>query len=704
MANEIEIVVKDRDQSGPGMLAAQRKADDLKTKGVAAGKAIGAAMDGASRDARTLGEQGEAAGRKIVTWFELGAGAAAQLDRQIEQTWREAIRLRGEFEKTGGIDTFDKLIAKSKELDRQLAIKRRVFNPDEDDEERAIRFGARLADATARGLSRASGAISGVFANIFGVLPKEVQVLLGGAVIGAATAVAPLLGSSIAAAVVGAAGAGGVIGGLVVASKHSAVKAAATTVGDTFKDVLFDAGTQVVPATIVALDKVRRAIGEWRPMIRSVFANSAPLISPLVDAALEGTRRLLGGVEDAIARAGPVIDAIGTGLVRISDAASDMFSGMAENANANANALSDLFLVLDLGIRVTAAAVEGFSLLYRGLTFLNAAIMPTTENLTKLINGEMAAKEPTQSFKDELLGLKKSFNDNEEAAAAATREILGLNEAIAAGAEVDLAAREAKRRFEEAIDRANETIKRNGRTLDINSEKGRANQAAIDEIRRSALQAAAAVERQGGSQEEVNAILDRARNQYIKAAVAAGQNEREVRQLANQLFRLPKRTETDVRVFTSRALRDLSGFEKRVRSLDGRVITIRTRITSAGEHISGGIGSGTQVRNAHGGISGGLSDSAGRAQTGGPRGSWTWVGEMGPELVRLPHGSTVIPSGQSLMMANARPVDGGTVRTVQLLGMGDRLIQLFAKILGEALHSGQLRMTVDGRPVQVATL
>lgn len=57
--------------------------------------------------------------------------------------------------------------------------------------------------------------------------------------------------------------------------------------------------------------------------------------------------------------------------------------------------------------------------------------------------------------------------------------------------------------------------------------------------------------------------------------------------------------------------------------------------------------------NAHGGIIGGLaSGGIARGQAGGgPGGSMTWVGEQGPELVRLPTGSQVYPAGQSRQMA-----------------------------------------------------
>jgi hypothetical protein len=58
--------------------------------------------------------------------------------------------------------------------------------------------------------------------------------------------------------------------------------------------------------------------------------------------------------------------------------------------------------------------------------------------------------------------------------------------------------------------------------------------------------------------------------------------------------------------------------------------------------------------------SGGVSGAA----SGGPRGGWTMVGEAGPELVRLPYGSHVLPAGQSAAMAGG---GGGGVIELRLV-------------------------------------
>jgi hypothetical protein len=61
-------------------------------------------------------------------------------------------------------------------------------------------------------------------------------------------------------------------------------------------------------------------------------------------------------------------------------------------------------------------------------------------------------------------------------------------------------------------------------------------------------------------------------------------------------------------------------------------------------------------QKARGFASGGITGAAG----GGPRGSRTWVGEQGPEIVDLPFGSTVHSTGDSMrLMQQSAPVAVG---------------------------------------------
>lgn len=89
--------------------------------------------------------------------------------------------------------------------------------------------------------------------------------------------------------------------------------------------------------------------------------------------------------------------------------------------------------------------------------------------------------------------------------------------------------------------------------------------------------------------------------------------------------------------------------------------------------------------------SGGIS-GAGHAAEGGPRGNLTLVGEQGPELIDLAPGSMVHPAGTTRNMLSA---GGGTQRVVlELRSSGSRVDDLLLEILRDAI-------SVRGGDVQV---
>jgi hypothetical protein len=82
------------------------------------------------------------------------------------------------------------------------------------------------------------------------------------------------------------------------------------------------------------------------------------------------------------------------------------------------------------------------------------------------------------------------------------------------------------------------------------------------------------------------------------------------------------------------------------------------------------------------------------AASGGARGGLTWVGEQGPELARLPYGSTVYPAGQSRQMAMA----GGGGQPIQVnLVLDNRVV---ARALIDPLR-GEIK-NISGGDVQKA--
>jgi len=203
----------------------------------------------------------------------------------------------------------------------------------------------------------------------------------------------------------------------------------------------------------------------------------------------------------------------------------------------------------------------------------------------------------------------------------------------------------------EAIKALGETFKENGPKIKGNSAAARENRIAMREAAREAAEAADAYIENGGSAEGAARLIEEFKRAAIRATGATGNAKKAVQALANELFNLPPKKTVEVKV-------KVSGMGQL-----GRAITDVQRLT--GESFF-----------AHGGISG--------AASGGQRGGLHWVGEQGPELVRLPYGSTVYPSGQSQAMAQ-QGGGGGDVRVV----VEDRTAGgIRARLIDERLKAG----------------
>lgn len=81
--------------------------------------------------------------------------------------------------------------------------------------------------------------------------------------------------------------------------------------------------------------------------------------------------------------------------------------------------------------------------------------------------------------------------------------------------------------LESSFDKASEAVGKNGRTLDINTEKGRDNTSALNDVAEAAQKAMLAHAKNGEGLEQVTPIVQRARDQYIQLAQQMGMSKEE---------------------------------------------------------------------------------------------------------------------------------------------------------------------------------
>jgi TP901 family phage tail tape measure protein len=311
-----------------------------------------------------------------------------------------------------------------------------------------------------------------------------------------------------------------------------------------------------------------------------------------------------------------------------------------------------------------------------------------TGELTKY-NGALQDLDLMDKMSADSMGVFGSAaQDTTKLLAAQTLTAEGLKQAIQDLNDVERAALDGMAGFEAAIDAASKALAENGKALhysngelDLSTEKARTEEGALTALAAKTDAAALAALNNGESLDKVNAIYDRGKQKLIELAEKMGLNTQQANDLADAILHVPDK-QVAVTVDTDAAKRRLADIDKELDTASGprevRLLAEASQlykvVGQAQDAVDGMHGKtidiivntkGGQSRengNAHGGIIGG-------AATGGARGGLTWVGEEGPELVRLPYGATVHSNPDSQRIATSAGGGGGP-STVQLEWVG----------------------------------
>ncbi|MGV8912478.1 MAG: phage tail tape measure protein [Rhodoglobus sp.] len=211
--------------------------------------------------------------------------------------------------------------------------------------------------------------------------------------------------------------------------------------------------------------------------------------------------------------------------------------------------------------------------------------LKTEKELLKESDGAAdSASESHQGFGDSVDGVTSSITD-------LAKELDALN-----GKNLD--AREAARQLEAAYDDFDASLAENGTTLDITTEKGRNNQAALDDIAQAALDSGQSITESGGGWEQYQASLESSRAALLTKISDLGITGQAAEDLADSILQIPTKSEWEMRATTDAA-------EERLRRIQNLINGIGA--TSTLHIATGGSGGITQadggiVQFANGGI------------------------------------------------------------------------------------------------------
>lgn len=416
---------------------------------------------------------------------------------------------------------------------------------------------------------------------------------------GVAVAASPFIGATISAAVIGGAGTAGVVGGFLLAAKDPRVQTALTGFKTHIGSELTDAAVPFIDVTLHGIDRIEHAVDTID--FKQLLGDSAKNAEPIIEGVAVAIEKVGNGIEDLIANAGPVMDVLGKGIAGIGDSLGKGLESLADNGPQAAEALGQVFFILDTGIDTIFNTVNMLTELYGALDKLHAF-----DNFKLFMNVDAGVQQLKTHVSD-------TMKTTVESVIAATGTIDQYGQAVTTTgqslgelAQQTLEASDANRSLFDsetsaaaAFDALKQSIKENGKTLDIHTAKGRANREALSGLA-STLNATYQAEVDlNGAGAKANGIATSNYNSFIKAATGLGISKKAAADYAAQLGLIPPSKSTKVNANTHDAEARIAALQDQLNGLHNRTVTVTVR-TNGDQHVSGGsTGSGgTQVKGS----------------------------------------------------------------------------------------------------------
>lgn len=134
----------------------------------------------------------------------------------------------------------------------------------------------------------------------------------------------------------------------------------------------------------------------------------------------------------------------------------------------------------------------------------------------------------------------------------------------------------ATRGFEQAVDDAADAVKKNGRTLDLTTQKGRDNQAALEDIAKTTHDLGVAQANAGDDTATLTQTMQHGRDEFMKAAQAAGKTKDAAEKLADAFGLIPSDVNTAFNLTgEGQALAAAKKVQDTLDALNGKVSTVR---------------------------------------------------------------------------------------------------------------------------------
>lgn len=493
--------------------------------------------------------------------------------------------------------------------------------------------------------------------------------ILAGLGIGAAAA-STIIAASISAAIIGAAGAGGVIGGIMLVKDDPRIATAGTAMADNLLNGFKQKAGVFVQPVLQSLGMIQDRVNAMGEDIGSAFSSASRYVVPFTDALLRATEAIVSGIVPAIENAGPVMAAIGEAIVMIAEEIGEGFRELSNNSTEAGMAILDLASGISIAIEVMFEFVEAMTTAYGYLRAYSAFITGDFAGAASLLaQMQLDGKNKTEDLGGAYKGTSDdlaNFIDKQNEA----------NDAIYEGTNVARDAITAQIDYRKAVKDATDAV-------DYKNDVSDDEMMALIGVAEKTDRLTTAIRTNNGSAQEMSKAIQAGKDDIIRLGQAMGMSEKDAIDLANKLIAVPDDINVRVDVNTANAMTKTQQIKNLVNSIQDKRVDIT--VVESIYRQDAALANRVNNRAAGGPI--------GAAATGGARGALTWVGEQGPELLRLPYGSQVYPAGQSKQMAAQQAQQaGGGAPVVNLYASGGILAERdVVRIIRDELSRGGFR-------------
>lgn len=320
--------------------------------------------------------------------------------------------------------------------------------------------------------------LAGALDDGISALPTEVKAAIVAGIIAASPLVAGALSGLVAAAV----GVGLVGLGILLASQFDVVQERAVEFGRTVRESLVESAQDFVPAVLQSLDIIETRVSLMRGRLDQIFNVSSNFLEPLTQGGLDAIENIIDAIFDSLDDIKPFIDELGASMATLGDAIGMALQILIATGEDGQKALRDL-------VGIVAVAIISFASLLFALTKLYGAIRVLIKVVVDLAGPFTPLLAAIARFFDEMdrrSNVSKSFiNTNTDmqqgleglivATDGETQALKEYRDALERASDSVKNQLELAISWEESLDRISESLRRNGKTLDITTEKGREN-------------------------------------------------------------------------------------------------------------------------------------------------------------------------------------------------------------------------------------